>query len=279
MKTLINLNRAVWLALVILIVLSFGYVTNAIAADLPWVWAENAVKKHEVWEPTTSKWVPGNPSGYVEGETAAFLVTITADPGDQQFFHICLDYDESVTGAYAFTEIEPWDTTVTPAPPLPGDVTLTDTSNPDVWAYNATIDDVVFLGRGTGPCKTSYLHWDASFTVDADSDGIVYIVYGGHLAKSGEPLPILPGEPAGTVPDGLGVSGVNGVFQARVITNSGGADKTVNFNSIPTAVTLKHFGSASPNTRWIGFAVTVAVIALMFALSAYVNLRLRKSLA
>ena len=275
MKTIINLNKAVWLAMVFLLTLFFGYITHAYAADLPWVWAENAVKKHEVWEPTTNKWVPGNPSGYVEGETAAFLVTITADPGEQLFFHICLDYDESITGAYAFTGIEPWDTTVTPAPPLPGDVTLTDTNNPDVWAHNATIDDVVFLGRGTGPCKTSYLHWDVAFTVDADSDGIVYIVYGGHLAKSGEPLPTLPGEPTGTVPDGKGVSGVNGVFQARVITNSGGADKTVNFNSIPTAVTLMRFDVTSPMIPWIGFAVMV--VAMMLVLSVIVNMRLRKS--
>ncbi len=55
--------------------------------------------------------------------------------------------------------------------------------------------------------------------------GIVYIVYGGHIAAPGDPLPY----PPGTVPDDAGASSCSGVFQAR-IASEGGGDKTVNFS-------------------------------------------------
>jgi hypothetical protein len=218
-----------------------------VSAQTTYEWADNQVKEHRVWEPSTNKWVPGNPSGYNEGETAPFYVQVQATAGSQLFFQICLDLDESTTGAIAFTNIEPWNTTINPAPALPGGVPLTDTSNPVVWAAGATVDSVTYLGRGTPStqgCPTTYILWNVEFTMNSAN---AYLVYGGHIAAPGDAIANPPG---GTVPPDMGAMAVNGTYQARVIVNAKGGDKTVNFSSNATPITLVDFSGVSAISQW-----------------------------
>ena len=185
-------------------------------------WVGNSLKKHEVWDPApaTLNWVPGHPKGYTEGETAAFRVTIEANAGEQLMFHACLDYDDS--GAYAFTEIDPWNTSHTGMTPPPAGADLTGEVAPGFNGAGLTIDSVTSLGEGAGLCPANYLGWEVTFTMATTGTG--YVVYGGHIAAPGDPLP-----GGGTVPNGQGAASASGVFQARVETEGGG-DKTVNFS-------------------------------------------------
>ncbi|MEN8234536.1 MAG: SdrD B-like domain-containing protein [Actinomycetota bacterium] len=192
---------------------------EAEAAEVPWI--ENRLKMHEVWEPAPAVlgWVPGHPKGYTEGETAAFRITMEAAAGEQYRFNACLDFDDS--GAYAFTKVEPWNTShgaMTP-PPAFGD--LTGNVAPGFNGANLTIDNVAFIGEGGGLCPANYLGWEVTFTML--TTGLGYVVYGGHLAAPDETYSW------GTVGDGQGASSVSGVFQARIDTQGGG-DKTVNFS-------------------------------------------------
>jgi hypothetical protein len=205
------------------------------AAAQGYSWVRNTVKAHDMWDPDSSRlqWVTGHPKGYTEGETGAFRVQIgsTSSPltaGQQLKFQICLDYDDS--SAYAFIGLESWNTTyqqdgthLTP-PPISGDLTG---DVKGVNAYNAVIDNVIFLGKGGGLCSGNYLSWEVEFEVL--DEGIVYIVYGGHIAAPGDLLPSPPASPGETVPYGEGASSCTGVFQAR-IASEGAGDKTVNFS-------------------------------------------------
>ena len=185
-------------------------------------WVGNSLKKHEVWDPApaTSDWVPGHPKGYTEGETAAFRVTIEASAGEQLMFHTCLDFDDSA--AYAFTDIDPWNSSHTGMAPPPAIGDLTGEVAPGFNGAGLTINSATSLGEGGGLCPTNYLGWEVIFTMTAT--GTAYVVYGGHIAAPGDPLP-----GGGTVPDGQGAASTSGVFQARVETDGGG-DKTVNFS-------------------------------------------------
>ena len=157
-------------------------------------WVGNSLKAHEVWDPAPAahKWVPGHPKGYAEGETAAFRVTIDATSGEQLMFEVCLDFDDS--GAYAFTEIDPWRTSHTGMTPPPALADLTGQVAPGFDGAGLTIDSVTPLGEGGGLCPGNYLAWQVAFTMD--TTGTAYVVYGGHLAAPGDPLP-----GGGVVPD------------------------------------------------------------------------------
>ena len=110
-------------------------------------WVGNSLKKHEVWDPAPAvvDWVPGHPKGYTEGETAAFRVTIEANDGEQLMFHACLDFDDS--GAYAFTEIDPWDASYTTMSPPPAFGDLTGGVVPGFNGAGLTIDSATSLGE------------------------------------------------------------------------------------------------------------------------------------
>ena len=105
-------------------------------------WVGNSLKKHEVWDPApaTLDWVPGHPKGYAEGETAAFRVTVEADSGEQLMFHACLDYDDS--GAYAFTGIDPWDSSYNGMTPPPAIADLTGQVAPGFDGAGLNVDSV-----------------------------------------------------------------------------------------------------------------------------------------
>lgn len=215
----------------------------------------NQLKDHQVWDsfgadndgtsnseaPAVLDWVPGQPKGYAEGETAAFRVEVQGIEGEELKFVISLDLFQEDSGGikhYAFTDIESWDTTFQQdgthldEPPLVSELTG---EVDGVNAANAEIDTVSFLGTQALSGSVTAQLWEVEFTlesdptVDSDGDGdltndpvTAYIVYGGHIAAPGDSI-----ASGGNVPDGQGASTVSGTFQARI--ESDGGDKTVNF--------------------------------------------------
>ncbi len=172
---------------------------------------------HQVWDPWGFEndgtvdptqtpprgiYVPGQPKGYSEGETALFTVDMTLEEDGEYTAIVSLDYFGN--GAYAFLGIEPWDTTFANAgttfPALPSG-TLTG----DVDGFNmigATIGDTDGIGDADG---VTYLgmsfsggvwrqSWEIDFTVLNDGDSTdgedfdVDLVYGGHIAAPGDDL-------------------------------------------------------------------------------------------
>ncbi|MDR0493598.1 MAG: hypothetical protein LBH74_08200 [Nitrososphaerota archaeon] len=185
--------------------------------------AGNHIKDHDVWDPalSTLSWVHGNAKGYSEGQTAAFRVTIDDTTAGQTLWFI-VELDLNASGAYAFTDIKPWDTTHqqdgTHLQPPPLDSSLTD--NRDGFnAVGAVINEVNFLGYSNG-----YQSWNVTLTATT-APGPIYVIYGGHIAASGDPI-----ASGGTVPLGSGASHIKGVFQARINSPGTGA-KTINFNA------------------------------------------------
>lgn len=202
-----------------LLILSMLVITVSLAVAATWV--GNRVTDWGAWQPSDSTWVVGQPKGYSEGETAPFYVEVTDATGGSFQFDICFDYTKFAGGPYAFTGLERWD--VAYSPTLPLGAPITDMSNPLVYASNATIDSVIDLGPNLSTVchnNVDYLPWQVQFTMNA---GTAYIVFGGHLAAPGDPLPT-----GGVVPDGKGASQVSGVFQWR-LGSEGQGDKTINF--------------------------------------------------
>jgi hypothetical protein len=277
--------KVTWQVLVVLMIM-FGLVTTALAAT----WVGNKMgPSASVWAPQpsnlSSPWENGNPKGYREGDTAAIVVPVTANVSDGELLtQICLDQTASQTGAYAFTNVEPWDKTLTPDPSeFPNGSTvdyadgLWDTSHPAIWGHNINIVNVEDNDPG-GLCGADYIGWRVTFAMM--NDGLGYIAYGAHIATPGDPLPY--GGSVSVVPDGMGALAVNGVFQVRnaINANLSGADKTVNFQSKdllppPTAIALMDFGASTAHLNWITAAL--ALIAFSLGLSFFVLYRKSKS--
>jgi hypothetical protein len=236
---------------------------TTLAAPAVHAWVNGTeLAAHDVWQPSPANYVNGNPKGFTEGDTAPFRVTIdgTSDAQELQFI-VCLDFDDS--GAYGFTAIENWDTSYTPATPP----TALSGATSGFQAENATIDAITALGEAGGSggqnCPANYLGWLVQFTVtNASLDS--YIVYGGHLAAEGDPLP-----GGGTVPADGSASDTGGVFQARIISANSG-DKTINFQSnditAPTAVTLADFGADDSGWR----VPVIGLVILLLITTAFV---------
>lgn len=252
----------------------FVLVGTAFAAA---IWAGNKMgPSFYVWAPLPSNaskpWENGNPKGYHEGDTAAVAAPVTANVSDGQLqFQLCLDQNASQTGAYAFTKIEPWNTTVSNITELPDGTPVNyadgnwDVANdPNIWGYNVTIVSVTD-GDPDGLCSTGYIGWRVVF--EMKSDGLGYIVTGAHIATPGDPLPY--GGSVTVVPPAMGALAVNGVFQVRFVINSSqsGADKTVNFQSKdllpPTAITLMDFSGSSAGFEWPVYALIAGAMALL----------------
>lgn len=92
-RTLLNKSFG---SILLSLVLIFSIVSGALAA--PWV--ANKLKSHQVYDPLTDAYVPGNTKGYTEGQAASFLVEVQGTANDFLQFDICLDYNDS--GAYFF---------------------------------------------------------------------------------------------------------------------------------------------------------------------------------
>jgi hypothetical protein len=222
-----------------------------------------------VWSPNPAKWVNGHPKGYYEGDTAPVAAPVKADvTGTDLQFEVCLDQNASQTGAFAFTNIEPWnltyDTALTNLPngdPIDYTSNWDTTTDPDVWAYNATIVNVED-NDPAGLCDPEYIGWRITF--NKPNTGIAYIVFGAHIAAEGDPTPYSADYTE--VPAGLSAIYVNGVFQVRFAL-SPGADKSVNFNSNdllppPNAITLADFGASSGGANW-QYSVILTGVLLM----------------
>lgn len=246
-------RTARWASLLALL-LVLATVGAAFAAYTP----PGSIKQYS-WDPSVGggspKWTNGTNPGYAEGETAVMTAEITKEQGVTYDLPICLQVWElpaPPTKAYGFTGFEPPFTTTRapnlPPPSLPGGVVIDyafpapwDTSNPLVYGYNITINSVTapLVGEAAG-CNTNEIGVTINYTPLTDSG---YLVWGGHVAKAGDPLPA--GSPDATVPVGKSANYIGGNFQARLKTTA--ADKTLPFTAAaaPTAVALRDL-AASP---------------------------------
>lgn len=268
-----NALRLGWHTLLVLLVL-FVFVSSAFAAS----WVANKIGSVvSVWAPepvsASKPWENGNPAGYAEGDTAAIAVPVTAAVSDGELLmQVCLDQTASQSGAYAFTNIEPWDTTLSPNPDVLPDgspVNYADgqwdqITHASIWGHNIDILEVLD-DDPDDLCGADYIGWRIRFQMMSDGDG--HIVYGAHIATPGDPLSY--GGSVTVVPDGMGARAVNGVFQVRNIVNPSnkGADKTVNFQSKdllppPTAITLMNFGGSSDQILWPAYALIAGLVLL-----------------
>ncbi|PNX46122.1 MAG: hypothetical protein BV456_12695, partial [Thermoplasmata archaeon M8B2D] len=199
-----------------------------------------------VYEITTNKWVGGNPSGYYEGDSAAMGALMTVDNSGDGYWLVNLTmqvYESPFTNAYGFTNFSQFDLTITPPYLFKGNRHFNnipidyvgpewDIGHPFIWFYNAEFVEMYpnpyepTLGVGG---FDNYIGVSIKFT--KDNDDPCWILFGGHLATAGDPLPAgspedPPSIPDGYVDEGEGASNMNGVFQTRV---GAGGDKTINF--------------------------------------------------
>jgi hypothetical protein len=187
-------------------------------------------------------WTNGENKGYWEGETAAMAAEITKEQGNTYDLPICLQVWEEPappTKAGGFTAFESFDTTTRPPnlppPALPGGEAIDygfpapwDTSDSLVYGYNIIINSVTAPVVGQPDCYDNEIGVIVNYTPQANTGA--FIVWGGHIAKTGDPLP--DGSPDATVPEGKSA----GNFQARLRTAF--ADKTLPFKVDvgPTAI-------------------------------------------
>ena len=176
--------------------------------------------------------VDGAAEDYTEGETAPFRVTLNAfaEADAELYINVCIETGTG-TGPYAFTAFEPWDTTYSGVLFEPTTGGLTGLVAGAFDGAGLTIDSVGYGGLGANGCASDYLNARVEFTMDSDPApifGATYgaVVYGGHIAAPGDPLPT--GSDEDFVPPGQGASSINGVFQADMGEGVSGA-KTVNF--------------------------------------------------
>lgn len=230
-----------------------------------------SVKQYS-WDPSDSggspKWTNGENKGYWEGETAAMAAEITKEQDNTWDLPICLQVWEEPappTKAYGFTQFELFNTTTRapnlPPPTLPGGESIDpglpppwDISKPLVYGYNIAINSVTAPVVGLPNCYANEIGVVVNYTPRANSGA--YIVWGGHIAQAGDPLPA--GSPDVSVPGGKSAGNATGNFQARLRTAS--ADKTLPFkvNVGPTAIEVR---SMSGSVAW-GLPYGIALMAL-----------------
>lgn len=240
--------RSIRWAVVLAVVLVLGVIGSAFAADLA-LTPPGSIKQYS-WDPSmgggSPKWTNGNNPGYQEGETAAMAAEITKEAGKTYDLPICLQvYEEPLpTKAYAFTGFEAFNTTTRapnlPPATLPGGEAIDlgdgnwDLDHPFIYGYKITINSVTEPYLGLPDCYANEVGVIINYTPQQDKGG--YIVWGGHIAKEGDPLPA--GAPDAFVPKGKSAGYTVGNFHARLRTLA--ADKTLPFKAYlaPTAVSL-----------------------------------------
>ena len=199
----------------------------------PWVSAQavyvpSGSINPNVWSPGASKWEPGQPEGYAEGNVAAMaveLVNLVQGPTYQA--SLCIEVWKGVgfQGAYYFNEFALWDETF-PAPgeidhvpsttPIKQKIYLSEQAGspfipypgtyPSGWLlypgtpdfpvplYGHNVSDLMVTDYGLehGTCDAGYLGAVVQFKFvphdSSPSDG-AYILFGGRLAQAGAPLP------------------------------------------------------------------------------------------
>ncbi len=181
----------------------------------------------QAWQPSNSTWVPGNATGYAEGDVVALSVEIDGgtgnnkgNPSTQYQIQICLDYNyQGGNTKYAFIDDAPWNT-FSPAPSVRGGpITGTLGAAATDWG---TINSVTTGAPNS--CPPNFLSYDVTFTTGAaPAPSNFYIYFGARVAKAG-----LVTELGATVPAGGGVSSWPvGTFQTSLRRTTG--NKTVNF--------------------------------------------------
>ena len=76
------------------------------------------------------------------------------------------DFDDSA--AYAFTDIDPWNSSHTGMAPPPAIGDLTGEVAPGFNGAGLTINSATSLGEGGGLCPTNYLGWEADLHDDGN---------------------------------------------------------------------------------------------------------------
>jgi hypothetical protein len=255
-------SRRVWVVLLTLI-LVFVSVTTVFAALTP----AGSVNQTS-WDPSaspTAKWTTGENKAYWEGETAAIAAEIVNELNNPYDLPVCLDVWNESNGVYAFTGFEAFGTTARTRPGvLPGGEPITyagagptgagwDVEFAPIYGYNIDITAVTAPVVGLPNCNTHEIGVVVTYTPLANASA--YIVWGGHIAKEGDPLP--PGVPNAdaTVPTGMSAGFMNGTFQTRLRTAA--ADKTDNFKVLfgPNAVELSSFGATATQALPYGLAL------------------------
>jgi uncharacterized repeat protein (TIGR01451 family)/LPXTG-motif cell wall-anchored protein len=209
-----------------LVVPLFAYVAPGTAAAADPVPLGGAVTNNfQTWEPATNSWVPGNATGYSEGDVAAFSAEVTVadtSPSTAYYVTACFEYTDG--GKYAFIDLQPYDTSFSPTVRGGAIVASADGASTD-WG---TINGVTSLTPTEASTKcapdsigyTIYLTTGSGVTAPETS---FYIYFGNTLAMAG-----LTTEYGDVVPSGGGVgSWPVGVFQAWLEDVTG--NKTVNF--------------------------------------------------
>jgi hypothetical protein len=258
-KSRLSLGLAIFLAGLLIVVL----VVPVFALPTP-----QASVSRSAWDPSIPGWTIAGDQGYWEGETAVMAAIISDQMGNTWDLTLCLDVwtpnPPTPPYAYGFTAFEPFDTTTRapnlPPPTLPGGEAINyafpapwDTGDPNVYGYNITINSVSAPVVGA-PCNANALGVVVNYTPQTNANA--YIVWGGHIASTGDPLPA--GSPDATVPAGMSAGFVATVFEARIKTD--GADRNLIFKVLfgPTAITLRSFEAS---------AAVPAGLALVTALS------------
>jgi len=262
-------RKTLFLSLVLILIALLLTVSVVFAQTTLSLTPPGSVKQYS-WDPSTGggspKWTNGNNPGYWEGETAVMAAEITNEQGVTYDLPICLQVWEKSTIAYGFTNFAPFNTTTKspnlPPPALPGGESINygfpvpwDTSNPLVYGYNITINSVTAPVVGLPNCYDNEIGVVVNYTPLANSGA--YLVWGGHIAAAGDPLP--SGAPDTTVPVGYSAGFTTGNFQARLRTAS--ADKTLPFKVTvgPNAVELSSFGATA--TQALPYGLTLLGLA------------------
>jgi len=202
------------------------------AASPPYVPLDGFVTNtYDVWQPTTSSWVNGLATGYAEGETAAFSLKNNPIPVGYYYLTACFNYI-GANGAYAFTDLEPYNTTETVT--LRGGSIQHSLDGVSTDNAAATVTYVTSLAKSAAPCATNDFGFEIGLNITSAISTNWYIYYGGHLAAPGDTTAL-----GDTVQPGLGVAAwPTGNFQAYLKDVTG--NKTLPFKSslIARAITV-----------------------------------------
>ena len=219
----------------------------------------------DIWQPTNSTWVNGNASGYTEGEVVPVRLMLDGTEGETDDVHVCLDLDLSQTGAIAFTDVAPWDTTYLPTvqPPDPNNLSALVLNAFQI--ENGTINNASFLGESDGTagfeCFEDYQEWRVNVTLGNDGDATpgedydaTTLVFGAVIAQPGAPI-----ASGGSVPAGLGASAANGVIQMQFSSEGRETIQLRGSSITPADPELTVTKTPSPTEVYPGGSVTYTV--------------------
>jgi hypothetical protein len=224
------------------------------------------------WDPSSATWIKSLNKAYWEGETVVMAAEITNQHARTLDLPICLQVTQvPFTGAYAFTNFEPFYTTTRapnlPPPTLPGGEAITyDAGAPtgDEWAlsilpisgYNISIKSVSAMVMGPPNCNANELGLVVTFMPLSERG---YILWGGHVAKVGDPIPAgapePPGQEDGVVSPGESARFIEDPFEATLKTEGGDKDLPCQIETGPNAVELSSFGASASQALPYGLSL------------------------